>query len=68
MFRFSTGTVLRWEAEATAAPEQETVGSLLEPVPPVRRFADVVRHVVQSLTLAGFPGDGSVAAHLARVG
>jgi transposase InsO family protein len=66
MFRVSTGTVLRWEAEVTAAPERETVGSLLDPVPPVRRFADVVRHVVHSLTLAGFPGDGSLAAHPAR--
>jgi transposase InsO family protein len=44
------------------------VGSLLEPVPPVRRYHDTVRHLVQTLTLAGFPGDRSLATHLARAG
>jgi transposase InsO family protein len=67
-FRVSSGTILRWEHEAQAAPDRPTVGSLLKPTPPVRRFADVVRHVVQTLTLAGFPGDASVAAFLARAG
>ena len=67
-FRVSTGTVLRWESEAQAKPDRETVGSLLKPDPPVRRFADVIRHVVHTLTLAGFPGDASVAAPLARAG
>ncbi len=67
-FRVSLGTVLRWESEAQAEPDRETVGSLLKPDPPVRRFADVVRHVVQTLTLAGFPGDASVAASLAHAG
>ena len=68
MFRVSTGTVLRWEQEASRTPEQPTVGSLLKPVPPVRRYCDAVRHLVHSLTLAGFPGDRSTAAHLARAG
>ena len=68
IFRVSVGTVLRWESEARAEPERVTVGSLLKPDPPVRRFADVVRHVVQTLTLAGFPGDASVAAALAHAG
>jgi DNA-binding transcriptional regulator YiaG len=67
-FRVSSATILRWEREAQAAPDSPTVGSLVKPVPPVRRFADVVRHVVQSLTLAGFPGDNSIAAFLARAG
>jgi hypothetical protein len=67
-FRVSTGTVLRWESEALATPDRESVGALLKPNPPVRRFADVVRHVVSALTLAGFPGDASVAASLARAG
>jgi len=67
-FRVSNGTVFRWESEAQAKPDRETVGALLKPNPPVRRFADVVRHVVHTLTLAGFPGDGSVAASLARGG
>lgn len=67
-FRVSVGTVLRWDSEAQAEPDSETVGSLLKPIPPVRRFADVIRHVVHTLTLAGFPGDASVAASLARAG
>ena len=33
-FRVSTGTVLRWESEAQAKPDRETVGSLLKPDPP----------------------------------
>lgn len=67
-FRISLGTVLRWEGEAQARPDRKTVGCLLKPDPPVRRFADVVRHIVQTLTLAGFPGDASVAAALAHAG
>ena len=67
-FRVSVSTVLRWESEAQAKPGRDTVGSLLKPDPPVRRFADVVRHVVQTLTLAAFPGDASVAASHARAG
>ena len=67
-FRVSTATILRWQQEALAAPERQTVGSLLEPVPPVRRYHDTVRHLVQTLTTAGFPGDRSLATHLARTG
>jgi transposase InsO family protein len=62
------GTILRWEQEALGAPQRQTVGSLLKPVPPVRRYHDTVRHLVHTLSLAGFPGDRSVAAHLAREG
>jgi transposase-like protein len=39
LFRISTNTVLRWEDEARVGPERDTVGSLLKPVPPVRRYA-----------------------------
>jgi transposase InsO family protein len=67
-FRVSTTTILRWEQEALGAPERRSVGSLLHPVAPVRRFADTARHVVHTLTLAGFLGDRSVAMHLAREG
>ncbi len=68
LFRVSTNTVLRWEDDVRAAPEHETVSSLLKPVPPVRRYADIVRNLVQTMILAGFPGDRSVALHLARTG
>jgi transposase InsO family protein/DNA-binding transcriptional regulator YiaG len=68
LFRVSTNTVQRWEDEVRAAPGGDTVGSLLKPTPPVRRYADVVRHLIQTMTLAAFPGDRSIALHLARVG
>jgi hypothetical protein len=68
LFRVSTNTVLRWEDEARGGAESQTVGSLLKPVPPVRRYADIVRHLIQTMTLAGFPGDRSVALHLGRIG
>ena len=68
IFRVSSGTILRWEREAQGAPDRPTIGSLVKPTPPARRFADVVRQVVRTLTLAGFPGDASVAAFLARAG
>jgi transposase InsO family protein len=34
----------------------------------VRRYHEVVRHLLQTLSLAGFPGDRSIALALARVG
>jgi transposase InsO family protein len=67
-FRVSTGTILRWQHEALGTPERKTVGSLLKPVPPVRRYHDTVRHLVHTMSVAGFPGDRSLAAHLGRAG
>ncbi len=68
LFRVSKGTVLRWEAEVASEPDKDTVGSLLKPVPPVRRYADVVRHLVQTMDRLGFRGAGTIAAILARAG
>jgi hypothetical protein len=68
LFRISPGTVVRWEQEMAMAPERETVGRLLKPVPPVRRYADTVRHLIQMMGLAGFPGSLSIAQTLARAG
>jgi transposase InsO family protein len=67
-FRVSAGTVLRWEHEALREPARPSIGSLVKPVPPVRRYCDIVRHLIHTLALAGFPGDRSTAAHLARAG
>jgi transposase InsO family protein len=53
LFRVSATTVLRWEDEARGGLERDTVGSLLKPVPPVRRYADVVGHLVQTMTISG---------------
>lgn len=68
MFRVSTSTLLRWEAETAREPGKDTVGSLLKPVPPVRRYSDVVRHLVQTMDRLGFTGSGTIAATLARAG
>jgi putative transposase len=68
MFSVSPSTIARWQAEFTKDPDKTAIGSLLKPVPPVRRYADSVRHLVQAMAIAGFPGDRSIAQTLARAG
>ena len=68
LFRVSTGTILRWEAETAREPGKDTIGSLLKPTPPIRRYADVVHHVVQTMDRLGFQGAKTIAATLARAG
>jgi DNA-binding XRE family transcriptional regulator len=53
LFRVSIETIARWERDA-AAGEGEANRPLVAPVPPVRRFADVVRATVKTMELAGF--------------
>jgi hypothetical protein len=67
-FRVSPGTIARWEQEAELHPDRQTVGSLVKPQPPVRRYADVVRQLVHTMTLAGFGGNRRMAQTLARAG
>lgn len=67
-FQLAKNTIARWEQEASGDPETPTAGSMVKPIPPVRRFADVVRHVVHVMDLAGFGGNDSIARHLARAG
>jgi hypothetical protein len=43
-----------------------TAGSTVKPVPPVRRFADVVRHLVQVMLRYAMRGEDRIAAILAR--
>jgi hypothetical protein len=43
-FRVSSGTVRRWELETGKEPGKDSIGSLLKPTPPLRRYADVTRH------------------------
>ena len=40
----------------------------MAPLPPVRRFADVVRATVKTMELAGFGGNDLIARALARTG
>jgi transposase InsO family protein len=68
LFRVSKGTVFRWELEAARDPQKQTVGSLLLPVPPLRRYADVVHHLVQTMDRLGFGGAEKIAATLAPAG
>ena len=68
VFAISTNTVGRWEQEVATNPGKETVGSLVKPNPPVRRYADVVRHLVHTMRSAGFGGCRQIAQTLARAG
>jgi transposase InsO family protein len=66
VFLVCPNTISNWERSAD--PVARMVGSTLEPVPPVRRFADTVRSTVQLMVRAGFGGEDMVAQTLARAG
>ena len=68
IFCISPSTIARWQAELVKDPDKTSVGSLFRPVPPVRRYADTVRHLIQAMALAGFAGDRTIAQTLARAG
>ena len=68
MFKVTSGTIARWEQEALARPGREAIGLLVQPSPPLRRYADVVRHMVQTMALAGFEGCETIARTLSRAG
>jgi Integrase core domain len=67
-FLISGQTVARWMKEASLHPERDTVGSLIEPVPPVRRYDDVTRNLIQHMDEMGFGGNDTIAHTLARAG
>jgi hypothetical protein len=67
-FLVSTRTLARWMKEASLRPGCDTVGSLIEPVPPVRRYDDVTRHLIQNMDEMGFGGNDTIAHTLARAG
>ena len=67
LFRVSIETIARWETDAAAADGQ-TSRPLVAPVPPVRRYADVVRATVKTMELAGFGGNDLIARTLAQAG
>ncbi|MGH9461204.1 MAG: transposase [Vicinamibacteria bacterium] len=68
LFAISRNTVARWEQEVAANPGKETVGSLVKPNPPVRRYADVVRRLIHTMRVSGFGGCRKIAQTLARAG
>jgi transposase InsO family protein/DNA-binding XRE family transcriptional regulator len=67
VFRVSIETIARWETEA-AASDGQTNRPLVASIPPVRRFADIVRATVKAMELAGFGGNDLIARTLARAG
>jgi transposase InsO family protein len=66
--RVSVNTIRNWTAELALDPERQTVGSLVKPVPPVRRYSDSVRHLVQVMARLGFASPAEIAGTLVRAG
>jgi transposase InsO family protein len=66
--KVSFNTILRWEAEAASHPERRSIGSLLKALPPIQRYADAERRLVQWMHRMGFPGSGSICRALLREG
>lgn len=67
MFRVSIETIARWEKDAPTS-EREARRPLVTAIPPVRRFADVVRATVKTMEQAGFGGNDLIARTLAPAG
>jgi len=65
-FLVSENTIGNWERDQS--PASRTVGSLAKPVPPVTRFNDATRHLVQMMARFGFGGAQMIASHLALAG
>ena len=65
-FVLNVGTVARWASVVGNGTNDGT--ALVRPVPPVQRFADVVRHVVKLMDQMGFGRNRLIAATLARAG
>ena len=66
LFRVSTDTIYEWDRDARSEPEKNAIGSLVQPKPPVRRYTDVVHHLVQAMAMLGFGGHEKVAEYLAN--
>ncbi len=67
-FLVTPATVTRWHQDVAAQRNPETIDGLVRPHPPVRRFADCVRHLIQLMDRAGVGGNALIARTLARVG
>jgi hypothetical protein len=67
-FLVTPATLSRWLKEAAGAPTRQAIGTLIRATPPVRRYADVVRNLVQAMEVWGFGGSRRIAQTLARAG
>ena len=68
LVRVDENTIANWEQEATTAPDLTDHRQDREARATGRRFADVVRGVVQAMGVAGFGGHDVIARTLARAG
>ncbi len=59
-------TIARWEREATAADGDRP--PIARPTPPIRRFADAVRALIQLMDRCGVGGNALIARTLLRAG
>lgn len=66
VFLVCANTILNWECSADT--ETGTVGVAVQPVPPIRRAADVVRALAQRMARLAFGGQDLSARILARAG
>ncbi len=66
VFGVCPNTIGNWESHTD--PETGTVGSTVNPTPPVRRLADVVRATIQAMMRVGFGGEDRIAQVLSRGG
>jgi putative transposase len=68
LFLVDPQTISRWQREALAEPEAETIGALVRADPPLRGYDDLVRRLVQMLDSFGIGGSATIAHMLARAG
>jgi transposase InsO family protein len=67
-FLVTAQTLYNWLAELKDKPDVETIGSLLKPEPPVRRYHDVVRRLTRQMKAFKCGGHRQIAATLAYIG
>lgn len=66
VFRVCPSTISNWEGQVQ--PGLTTVGSTVQPTPPVVRLSDAVRSLVQTMKRLGFGSDDLIALTLVRAG
>ncbi len=66
-FRITVNTVVRWVGEFALNPTPDRIGAAARCDPPLRRYANVVRELTQTLVALGV-GDDGIVRMLAREG
>ena len=68
IFLVDPQTISRWQREALAEPEANSIGTLVRARPPLRGYDDVVKRLVQMLDTFEIGGSMKIAQMLARAG